>query len=305
MDRREKINAAQRMQDYIHQHFTEDITLEDICEAAMYSRWYAFGIFKEMFGKTPFEYIRALRLTRAARNIKNDFDANILDIAVKAGFASHEGFTKAFSSRFGVNPSKYRNHIPRRFMYFDPSPIFRSHLLKNSKEYIEMAETQRTVTVTVIEKPDRKLILKRGIKSQNYFEYSAEIGCDAFEILETVPFALDKVTCIDLPPCLIKPGTSPVAAAVEVPANYNGEIPDGFEIIDLPSHIYMCFNGAPYADESWYGAAHQELYRAISNYNPDLYGYEYAKDSAPVFNNFASAKSGVKQLIPVKRLSIK
>lgn len=63
MDIWEKINAAQRMQDYIHQHLDEDITLEDICAASMYSKWHSFRIFKEMFNKTPFEYIRALRLT--------------------------------------------------------------------------------------------------------------------------------------------------------------------------------------------------------------------------------------------------
>lgn len=302
MDEIEKMKSAQCMQDYIHQHIKENIELDDICKAAGYSKRHAFRIFKEVFGKTPFEYIRALRLTTAARSIKNDSDINILDVAVNVGFDSHEGFAKAFHSRFGVNPGKYRHHIPRRFMYFDPSPIFNSYLLRNSKEYIEMAETQRTVTVTIIEKPTCKLILKRGIKSQNYFEYDEEMGCDMFEILETVPNALDKVVFIELPPCMIIPETSMAAAAVEVPIDFSGNIPEGFEITDLPSHLYMCFNGAPYEDENWFGEAHQELYRAIDNYKPELYGYEYAKDSAPVFNHFASAKYGVKQIIPVKRL---
>lgn len=71
MDIWEKINAAQRMQDYIHQHIDEDISLVDICKAAWYSKWHSFQIFKEFFDKTPFEYIRALRLTNAAHNIKS------------------------------------------------------------------------------------------------------------------------------------------------------------------------------------------------------------------------------------------
>jgi hypothetical protein len=165
-----------------------------------------------------------------------------------------------------------------------------------------MTDAQRTVTVTVIEKPDCKLILKRGIAAKNYFEYSAEIGCDAFETLKTVSPTLDKVACVDLPLCLIKPNTSLVAAAVEVSADYSGEIPEGFEIIDLPAHLYMCFNGAPYDDENWCGKAHQELYKAIDNYKPELYGYEYIKDEAPVFNHFASAENGVRQIIPVRKI---
>ena len=72
MDKREIINAAQRMQDYIHTNITEDITLENICDAGGFSKRHAFRIFKDVFGKTPFEYIRALRLTIAARSIQNN-----------------------------------------------------------------------------------------------------------------------------------------------------------------------------------------------------------------------------------------
>jgi len=302
MDIWEKLNAAQRMQDYIHQHFDENITLEEICKVSMYSKWHSFRIFKELFNKTPFEYIRALRLTNAARKIKTDSGANILDVALDVGFDSHEGFTKAFQRYFGVNPGKYRGHIPRSFMYFEPSSVVRYHLLINSKEYIEMSENQRTVTVTVVEKPNCKLILKRGKESGGYFEFCEEIGCDAFEILETVPQALEKAVFLELPPGMITPGTSKAAAALEVPFDFNGDVPEGFEIVDLPSHFYMWFNGAPYEDESMFGAAHEELYRAIANYKPELYGYEFAPDSAPIFNSSASAVNGVRQMIPVKRL---
>lgn len=305
MDTWEKLNAAQRMQDYIHQHLNEKIALEDICKASMYSKWHSFRIFKEVFHKTPFEYVRALRLTNAARNIKEDSDANIIDVAMDVGFVSHEGFTKAFQRYFGVNPGKYRSHIPRQFMYFEPTSILRYHLLLSSKEYVEMAENQRTVTVTIIEKPNCKLILKRGIKSEGYFEYDAEMGCDTFEILEAVPNALEKVVFVELPPKMITPGTSRAAAALEVPLDFSGDMPEGFEMIDLPSHLYMWFNGAPYEDESMFGVAHEELYRAIANYKPELYGYEYVKDSAPIFNYFASSVTGVRQMIPVRRLDRK
>lgn len=305
MDTWKKINAAQRMQDYIHQHLGENVALEDICRAAGYSKWHSFRIFKEAFHKTPFEYIRALRLTNAAQSIKEDTGTNILDVAVTVGFASHEGFAKAFRTYFGVNPQKYRTHIPRRFMYFEPSSILRYHLLRNSKEYIEMAENQRTVTVTIVEKPACKLILKRGMTSADYFSYCEEIGCDAFEILDAVPQALEKAMFLELPPKLITPGTSRAAAGLEVPCDFNAEIPEGFEIIDSPPCLMMWFNGAPYEDEDMFGVAHEELYRAISNYRPELYGYEFAKDSAPVFHYFASAVTGVRQMIPVRRLPTK
>jgi len=305
MDIWEKIHAAQRMQDYIHQNLDENMALEDICEAARYSKWHSFRIFKEVFHKTPFEYIRALRLTNAARNIKNDSDATILDVAVNVGFASHEGFTKAFHAYFGVNPNKYRNHIPRRYLYFEPSPILHYYLLLNSEERIEMAENQRTVTVTVVEKTPRKLILKRGITSTDYFSYCEEIGCDAWEILETVPRALDKVAFLELPPSLITPGTSKAACGLEVPIDFSEKIPEGFEMIELPSCLMMWVNGAPYENEGWFGEAHSELRRVIENYKPELYGYEFAEDLAPHYHYGTSAETGCREMIPVRRLPAK
>ena len=43
MDR--EIEAVQRMQDYIKEHLTEDITLKELSEVALYSPWYSYRIF--------------------------------------------------------------------------------------------------------------------------------------------------------------------------------------------------------------------------------------------------------------------
>ena len=305
MDIWEKINVVQRMQDYIHQHIDENISLDNICGAVGYSKWHALRMFKDVFHKTPFEYIRALRLTNAALNIKSDSDVNMLDVALNTGFDSHEGFTRAFSSYFGVNPSKYREHNPRWFMYADSSPILQYYLLLNSQELKEMVENKRTVTVTVVEKPACKLILKRGIKSTDYFGYCEEIGSDPWEILDAIPNTLDKSVFIQLPESMITPGTSKAVCGVEVPVDFSGKIPEGFEIIDLPSFQYMWFQGAPYEDDHWFGAAHEEMARAVANYTPELYGYEFAEDSAPHFQYGTSAATGCREMIPVRRLSKK
>ena len=318
-----KVNAAQRMQDYIHQHLDENIALDDICKAANYSKWHSLRIFKEIFRKTPFEYIRAMRMTNAARDIRHDSDS-IVDIAMNTGFGSHEGFTKAFHAYFGVNPSKYRDSIPMRYMYFEPTSILEYYLRLNSKEHIEMSENQRTVTVTIVEKPACKLILARGIKATHYFELCEEIGCDKSELLETIAQKLNgepyekqatnhiypgksvsnigRVSYVDLPPNLTLPNTSRAAFALEVPADYNCEIPDEFDIVDLPPFSYMWFQGAPYEDENWFGCAHEELARAIKNYKPELYGFEFAKDAAPHFMYGTSAATGCREMIPIRNV---
>ncbi len=55
-------------------------------------------------------YIRRRRLTEAARVLRAQADARVLDVALAAGFESHEAFTRAFRRESGHTPSGFRNH---------------------------------------------------------------------------------------------------------------------------------------------------------------------------------------------------
>ena len=64
---KEKIAAVQRMQDYINNHAeSEDFDFGEVYETAAYSRRHADRIFKELTGKTPQEYVTAVRLSKGA-----------------------------------------------------------------------------------------------------------------------------------------------------------------------------------------------------------------------------------------------
>lgn len=102
----EKTLAVQRMQDYISEH-TERITLAELARAARFSPWYAHRLFRELTGISPAEYIRKLRLSQAAKRLKDE-KCHITDIAMELGFESIDGFTRAFVREFGITPSEYR-----------------------------------------------------------------------------------------------------------------------------------------------------------------------------------------------------
>lgn len=102
MDHLENIEAVERMQSYIESHLKGNITLHQLADAAGYSPWHAAKIFKELTGKSPFEYIRLLRLSRAAVRLREE-DVKIVDVAFDFVFDSHEGFTRAFSKQFGLD----------------------------------------------------------------------------------------------------------------------------------------------------------------------------------------------------------
>lgn len=301
MERWEVINAVQRMQDYITENINSTVTLGDLARAAGYSQWHSARIFKELTGKSPFEYLRALRLSKAAIQLR-DHHTKIVDVAFDFVFDSHEGFTRAFNKQFGMSPKRYSEN-PRPIQLFMPHRI-RDYYLTLLKGEIKMSEKKstNTVFVQVVERPDRKLILKRGLKATNYFEYCEEVGCDVWGVLCSIKEAMYEPAGMWLPGRLIKPGTSKYIQGVEVPRSYTGEVPEGFEIIDLEPCKMMVFQGEPYEDEN-FGEAIQELWDVIKKYNPQLYGFQWAEEASPAFQLEPQGYRGYIEARPVRQLN--
>jgi len=301
MERWEVINAVQRMQDYINKNINSPITLSDIAKAAGYSQWHSARLFKELTGKSPFEYLRALRLSMAALMLRDD-NPKIIDVAFDFVFDSHEGFTRAFNKQFGVSPKKYSDN-PTPIQLFMPHRI-RDFYLTLQKGEIEMTENKsiNTVFVQVVERPLRKLILKRGIKATHYFEYCEEVGCDVWGMLSSVKEAMYEPAGMWLPKSLIDEGTSQYVQGVEVPQNYTGVIPKGFEILELKPCKMMVFQGEPYDDERFEEAI-EDLWEVMKKYNPQIYGFEWADDDAPRFQLEPQGYRGYIEARPVKQLN--
>jgi AraC family transcriptional regulator len=303
MENREKINAVQRMQDYIETHIREPITLHKLAQAAGYSPWHAARIFKELTGKPPFEYIRTLRLTRAALMLRNE-QTRIIDVAFDFVFESHEGFTRAFSKQFGMSPRQYTQHKSEAKLFL-PDRI-RDYYLKTQKGEIHMTKGNNTnaVFVQVVDRPARKLILKRGIKATHYFEYCEEVGCDVWKILTDIKEALYEPIGMWLPDNLQKPGTSQYAQGVEVAANYAGKVPEGFEIINLAPCKMMVFQGQPY-DDAKFEEAIGNLWEIMKTYDPKLYGFAWADEDGPRIQLEPQGYRGYIEARPVRQLPIK
>lgn len=68
-------------------------------------------VFLRAYGESVRACGRRLRLERAARALRTS-RRPILDLALEAGFGSHEAFTRAFRRRFGHTPDAFRN-LPR------------------------------------------------------------------------------------------------------------------------------------------------------------------------------------------------
>ncbi|AFL53896.1 AraC family transcriptional regulator [Sinorhizobium fredii] len=92
---------------FIESHFAKTISLEQIAGAAGLSRYHLSRVFGLATGRSISAYIRGRRLSSAALLLANGH-STILEVALDAGYGSHEAFTRAFREQFGVTPESIR-----------------------------------------------------------------------------------------------------------------------------------------------------------------------------------------------------
>lgn len=288
----EQIEAVRRMQQYIEEHLSETITPADLAVVSLFSPWYARRLFMQYTGMSPARYIRRLKLSRSALRLR-DGTCRVLDIAMELGFGSVDGYTRAFRSEFGLNPKEYANH-PVPIWLFVPYPI-----QSGKNERSGHMESARNIFIQVVSKPARKVIIKRGVKSDNYWDYSAEVGCDVWGLLASIPAISGEPVCLWLPEHLRCPKENVYVQGAEVDIGYDGVVPEGFEVIELPACQYLMFQGEPFAEED-YGAAIQEIWGAKQKYDPAVIGYAWDKNNPRIQLEPVGAR-GYIELVAVKK----
>lgn len=287
-----QIQAVRLMQDYIRSHINEDISIDTIAKEISYSESYARKIFIKHLGMTPAVYIRRLKLSKSALKLRDE-NCQILDLAMKMGFGSADGYQRAFRREFGCNPREYSN---------SPVPIwlFTPYLLENKERKATIMKETRNIFIQVIEKPARKVIIKRGIQATEYWTYCQEVGCDVWGLLSSIKSISDEPVCLWLPEHLRNPIENVYVQGVEVELDYSGIIPEGFEIIELPASTYLLFRGEPFEEDD-YEDAIGEIWNAEKKYNPEFIGYEW-DESNPRIQLEPIGERGYIELVPVKKL---
>ena len=287
----EQREAVRAMQDYIREHINEDVNIEDLAEVSAFSPWYARKLFIKHVGMTPAVYVRRLKLSKSALRLRDE-NLSVLDVAMDMGFGSVDGYQRAFRREFGCNPKEYSSS-PVPIWLFTPNLI-----TVKERNVSEMSDT-RNIFIQVVEKPARKVIIKRGIKAEEYFGYCEEVGCDVWGLLKSIKSISGEPVCLWLPENMRKPVTNVYVQGVEVESDYSGSVPEGFEIIDLPASTYLLFRGEPFEEEN-YVEAITEMWEAEKKYNPDFIGYEW-DDSNPRIQLEPIGERGYIELMPVKK----
>lgn len=177
-------------------------------------------------------------------------------------------------------------------------PLFHPFNVEYKKKEIKSMKETTNIFITMIEKPARKVIIKRGNAAKDYFAYCEEVGCDIWGKLLSIKGISPEPVSMWLPKKYIKANTSEYVQGVEVEADYLGEVPAGFDIIYLPNSKYLMFQGEAF-DEEFYCEAIIALQEAVKKYDPGAIGVSWDNDNPKLQLEPLGAR-GYIELHPIK-----
>jgi len=90
---------------FMEKYFSEKIEVEKIASAAFMSRFHYIRSFKKVYGLSPRQYLRDLRLNKAKELLKLGLEVS--DVCVKVGYDSLPTFCNAFKKATGYSPAEY------------------------------------------------------------------------------------------------------------------------------------------------------------------------------------------------------
>lgn len=96
---------------YAREHLADDITVDDLAEAACMSTSTFYRYFRTEFGTTPHQFLTDERVSRA-RELLDDPDATVAAVSAMVGFQSTSHFIRVFKSVEGTTPKQYQLRRP-------------------------------------------------------------------------------------------------------------------------------------------------------------------------------------------------
>lgn len=90
---------------FIDAHFAESINLENISDEAYFSKFHFIRLFKNIYGKTPHQYLTHVRVEKAKLLLADGM--SVADSCYAVGFDSISSFTGLFKKTTGETPAAY------------------------------------------------------------------------------------------------------------------------------------------------------------------------------------------------------
>lgn len=94
---------------HIADHMQRSISVDELASISGVSRHHFSRRFKAKTGQSPYQYILAAKLDKAAETLAKDHSLSVTDISGSIGYENPAQFAKAFRRRFGAAPRLWRS----------------------------------------------------------------------------------------------------------------------------------------------------------------------------------------------------
>jgi AraC-like DNA-binding protein len=277
----------------VKHHDGDAITLRFLSRKLGYSEFHTTRKFKEISGMALRDYLRHRKLAFALIEVR-DSKRSILDIALDYGFSSHEAFTRAFRTAYGMAPSTYRKK---------PMPIVLRTKINPFDRYflgigeIGMVKSTQDVKIYFVTIPAHKFLHIKNYESHGYWDFWQKQGavpgqdCDTIcGLLDSVKGNLDgkgdgaggysgQIMAYINDPDGRKAGDYPVPRAecygVRLPSDYKGEAPPQMLMMDVPEADYIVFAHGPFDYEQENRSVEEKIEAAIADFDYAETGYRF------------------------------
>ena len=98
-----------QMMDFVQEHYSENITVDEIASSAGISSRECTRCFRRCIGASPIEHLTQFRVRMAAKALR-ETGKTVMDISEDCGFSSPSYFSKVFRDMTGQTPKEYQKH---------------------------------------------------------------------------------------------------------------------------------------------------------------------------------------------------
>ena len=300
-------------------HEEETLTLQRLSRDMGYSAYHATRKFREIAGIPLRDYLRRRRLAFALKEVR-DSDRTLLDIAVDYGFSSHEAFTRAFKTLYGVTPGVYRR---------DPRPVVLRTKIHPFDRYafgmgeIGMIKSEQGVKTYFVTIPAHRYLHLRNYESNGYWDFWEKQSTVPDGDCATVCGLLDSIKgkLDDHGGSEVNCGSGQIMAylndpagrlcdwgiprtecwGVRLPADYQGEVPPQMILSEIPAGEYLVFEHGPFDYEQENRTVEERIEKAMADF--DFSGTGYRLDTTPgrIMYFYFNPEQYFKYIRPVKR----
>lgn len=295
----EWIYAVQKLIDWIDDHVIENPSLSQISFQVGYSPCYCSEQFHRVTGITIKEYIARRRLCLTALALR-DTNTPIIDIAMDYGFSSQQALTRAFRDAYGCTPAAYRKNPV-------PIPLFMRKIVISPSNYIEKGDFTMgnlvipTYRIEYI--PAHKYLGVYKPSETALGEIWPSHDCDLMcGIVQSIKDC-DPVITNHTAGWAWENGKKNYFYGVGVKTDYNGDIPEGFELRgDFPGSYYLVFSHPPFDYLSENEEAMQRVEELAWNFDPSSIGYAWNEDVCQDYQRHHPEVIGYNILRPIKEI---